>query len=339
MNAYKMPIVSVVVPMYNVERYIEKCIRSILNQSYQNFEIICVDDGCTDSTTSILKSINDRRIRLIKQKNMGLSAARNTGINAAKGLYIALLDSDDFWAQEKLSCHVAHLNNNPKVGISYCPSKFVDDDDHDLGIGQYPKINNISAKDILCRNPIGNGSAPVIRRSLLNDMREIDISEKNFRACYFDENMRQSEDIEFWIRVALNTQWKFEGIEPALTYYRVNSGGLSANLSKQFSAWKYAIDKNRKNNEVFFKRWYSLSKAYQLRYLARRAVKSGNSSDAISLINKALRCDIRILIEEPARTIATYACSLLSLLPKRLYNAIERTAISFSTQPKHYTKP
>ncbi len=326
----KLPIISVVIPMYNVEKYIEKCIQSVVGQTYKNFEIICVDDGCTDNTLKVLASFSDPRIQLVQQQNRGLSAARNTGIAVSKGVYVALLDADDFWHKEKLSQHINHLNSQPKVGVSYCPSLFVDDQDKPLGIGQFPKLKHISPKDILCRNPVGNGSSPVIRKRLLNEITydaPDPINTNKIRHCVFDETLRQSEDIELWIRIALLGTWKFEGISSPLTYYRVNAGGLSANLSKQYASWCLAIKKNLHLNKRFFNQYLSLARAYQLRYLARRAIRSGSAWLAIKLIHKALFTKPRIAIEEPARTSITYICALACLLPKSVYQELEKTAM------------
>ena len=91
-------LVSIIVPVYNVERYIEKCLCSLINQSYKNIEIICVNDGSPDNSRDIIESLikSDGRIRLIDQQNQGLSGARNTGLDAAQGEYMMFLDSDDW---------------------------------------------------------------------------------------------------------------------------------------------------------------------------------------------------------------------------------------------------
>ncbi len=89
-------LVSVVVPCYNIEKYVEKCIDSILNQTYENLEIILVDDGATDNTGKILDKIKDKRVKVIHQKNAGLSAARNSGLKIATGKYVCFIDGDDF---------------------------------------------------------------------------------------------------------------------------------------------------------------------------------------------------------------------------------------------------
>jgi glycosyltransferase involved in cell wall biosynthesis len=313
--------------MFNVAKYIEQCMQSVLAQTYKNFEIICVDDGCTDSTLDKLNQFTDPRIKIIKQKNRGLSGARNTGILAARGIYIALLDADDFWASEKLAKHVNHLNRHPEVGVSYCPSLFVDEQGKLMGIGQFPKLKRITSKDVFCRNPVGNGSAPVIRRRLLHDIATV--GPKTSRRYVFDENLRQSEDIELWLRITLQGKWKFEGISSPLTYYRVNNTGLSADLTKQYASWCFAVKKNMPGNQIFFKRYLSLARAYQYRYLSRRAISANDSWQALKLIHKAIMTQPRILIEEPHRTALTYGCALTSLLPVWLYRALEKKAMVF----------
>jgi glycosyltransferase involved in cell wall biosynthesis len=325
MNKSPLPLVSVVIPMFNVGQYIEQCIQSVLAQTFKNFEVICVDDGCTDDTLHKLARFPDPRIKLIQQSNRGLSGARNTGILASRGMYVALLDADDFWAKEKLALHINHLNTRSDVGVSYCPSLFVNEHGNSMGIGQNPKLKHITTKDVFCRNPVGNGSAPVIRKRLLKEVAFV--SDKTGRKCIFDEDLRQSEDIELWLRIALLGNWKFEGIKTPLTFYRVNDGGLSSNLSKQYASWCLAMQKNQAGYECFFKRYFALARAYQLRYLARRAIRSGDAWQAIKLVHKALLTQPKIVIEEPARTLATYGCALVSLLPHCLYRMLENTAM------------
>lgn len=329
-NINYKPIFSVVMPMYNVEKYVYQAITSVLEQSYPLLELICVDDGCTDNTVSIVNRFSDSRIRLIQQSNRGLSGARNTGINCAQGLYVAFLDSDDFWHADKLLEHLKHFYSDSDISVSYSASAFVNEYGQNMGIGQYPKTEHITAKDIFCRNPIGNGSAPIFKKSLLMQVGKPVVTESGTRIQYFDESMRQSEDVEFWLRVKLSTDAKFAGINKALTYYRVNMGGLSANLENQYQAWHYSVTKNKAINPEFFKRWSTLACAYQLRYLSRRAVQSGNRWGAIKLIHLAMLKNIRILIEEPIRTTVTYSCCLLNLLPKGLYLSLEKSAMSLS---------
>ena len=149
------PTVSVVMPVYNVERYVGEAIASVLAQTYEDFELIIVDDGGQDQSMEICEQFDDERIFIVRQKNRGLAGARNTGIAAARGKFIALIDSDDRWLPEKLALHVIHLENNPQLGVSFSPSRFIDGDGQPMRLKMRPKLDDIAPQDIFCRNPVG----------------------------------------------------------------------------------------------------------------------------------------------------------------------------------------
>ena len=260
MNSAAAPLVSVVIPTYNSAKFITQTIDSVLSQTYSNYEIIVVDDGSTDASNSICHALaqTDERIRLVWQRNKGLAAARNTGIRHSMGEYIAFLDSDDLWHPEKLSQHVKLLNQYTNVGVSYSASKFINEQGQEIGLSQQPKCQNIQAKDVFLRNPVGNGSAPVIRKAVFTEISfktDDDIQ-------FFHECLRQSEDIECWVRIATTTNWQFAGIAQALTYYRVNNGGLSANVEKQFESWQSACKLMAEYAPEFIARYQSLAKSF-----------------------------------------------------------------------------
>ncbi|TQV73793.1 glycosyltransferase [Aliikangiella marina] len=318
--------VSVVMPVYNVERYVEEAIQSVIHQSFTDFELIIVNDGSTDNSLSLCKRFNDSRIRVVTQRNRGLAGARNTGVRESSGEYVAFIDSDDKWHQDKLKHHVNHLNNNPIIGVSYSASALMDERSQLIGITQKPKLSNISIKDIICRNPIGNGSAPVIRRSVLDQSSYWVYRQGAKERCFFDETFRQSEDVEYWLRIALQSATVFSGIGKSLTFYRVNSNGLSANVSKQYLSWERAINKAWSISPKKVSPWVDLAKAYQLRYLARHAVKSHDAKLALKFIIEGIRTQPRILAEEPIKTSVTFAAALLlNCVPKRLFSQIEST--------------
>ena len=110
---------SVVIPAYNREKEIAKSIRSVLNQTFPDFEIIVVDDGSTDKTCEVVQSIKDNRIRCIRKENAGASSARNTGIAEAKGLYVSFLDSDDEWLPTMLEKQYEKFSNDDSIGFVY----------------------------------------------------------------------------------------------------------------------------------------------------------------------------------------------------------------------------
>lgn len=115
----KLPIVSIIIPLYNAQKYINECIQSILTQTFENWELILVDDGSTDDTLSICRSFEkkDCRIKVIHQENAGVSVARNTGIKAAEGNYLVFADGDDQLTADSLKCRV-NLMEQADMGIA-----------------------------------------------------------------------------------------------------------------------------------------------------------------------------------------------------------------------------
>jgi glycosyltransferase involved in cell wall biosynthesis len=113
------PLVSVVIPAYNSAAFIERAIRSVLNQDYRPLEIIVIDDGSTDNTSEVVAAL-DGAIRCERQPNAGAAAARNRGIQLSQGEFIAFLDSDDEWLPGRLEKTVRPLINNPDIGLCYC---------------------------------------------------------------------------------------------------------------------------------------------------------------------------------------------------------------------------
>ncbi len=323
-----MPKVSVIMPVYGVEKFVAEAVESVLAQSFKDFELLIIDDCSPDRSVEICKGYDDPRIKIIPHEfNRGLAGARNTGVRNAQGEYLGFLDSDDLWTLDKLEKHVAHLDANPDVGVSFSRSAFIDEDGTDTGYYQMPKLQDIEPGYYLCRNPIGNGSAPVIRKEVFADIRYQDDLHGEPEDFYFDERFRRSEDIECWIRIAVNTQWKIEGLPDALTLYRLNAGGLSASLLKQLESWEQMIEKIRSYAPEFLSRWESLARAYQLRYLSRQSIRLKDGAMAVKLFNQAIKSNSKILIQEPTRSVLTAgAAYALWILPQGLYQWIENIA-------------
>lgn len=319
------PIVSVVIPLYQTERYIAETIASVLAQTWRDFEVVVIDDGSRDSGPAIARSFNDQRMRVITQENRGLAGARNAGIAHAHGRYIALLDADDRWAPNKLERHVGQLASDPGIALSFSSSRLIDEDGKSLGLVQSPSRQSFCPEDVFCRNPVGNGSAPVIRRSALEAIAFHD--PRYGRVCWFDESFRQSEDIECWMRIAVSGAGRFAWVDEPLTDYRVNAGGLSANITAQHATWQRFRAKVADYAPDLEQQWGDLAEAYQLRYLARRAVRSGDPKAALGLLRRALWLGPRMLIEEPSRTLTTLAAvGVRAAVPDAAFDVLMRTA-------------
>lgn len=319
------PLVSVVIPLYNSAATVRATLDSVLAQTYPQLEILVVDDGSTDAGPSICRSYDDPRIRLIQQANRGLAGARNTGIRHATGSILAFVDSDDLWMPEKIERHVQHLTSRPAVGVSYSCSAFIDAGGQPLGIYQTPALHGITPELILCRNPISNGSCVVLRREVLDGIRFEANLYGTTESYWFDDSFRQSEDIECWLRIALQTAWSIEGIPDALTLYRVSSGGLSANIEKQFASWQRVLDKTAAYAPELVRLHGERALGYQLRYLARRSIREGQPRLGVKLVHQALDHYPRLWREEPLRTWITLMAAHLGVwLPQWIYRLLER---------------
>lgn len=318
-------LVSVIIPIYNVEKYISSAIQSVLNQSYTYFELLIVDDGSPDNSVESCQQFTDSRIKLIRQSNRGLAGARNTGIRHAQGEYIGFLDGDDLWQPNKLERHIEHLDSSPNVGVSFSLSAFIDDKGEFLGNYVIAKTSDITLRDLFCTNPVGNGSAPVFRRAALDDIQFQSNRYGIVENFFYDEDLRRSEDHEILLRIKLQSHWNIEGIPEALTLYRVNSSGLSANLWQQMESWEQVLAKVSSYAPDITMQWYTLALAYQSRYLARNAIRLRFGSEAVVFINLAIKHHWQILLEEPHRTLRIIlAAYTLKFLPKSIYLKLEK---------------
>jgi len=324
----KLPLVTIVMPVYNVRNYIEQAVQSVLEQTYPNFELLIIDDESPDDSIDLVRQrFSDSRIRVIRQPNRGLAGARNTGIRNARGTLIAFLDSDDFWQQEKLAKHVELMTTDANVGVSFSASLFVNEQGQSLNRIQSPYIKkDYTARNVFCRNPIGNGSAPLIRQGVLEQIAFTGSNKHGDSTDYwqyFDESLTQSEDIDCWSRIALTTATKFTLIDEPLTNYRVNNAGLSADVEAQYKTWKKFFTKLSKLSPDFVRQHGPAAAAFQCRYLARRCLVQAEGKQAAKWMWRAAKANFGALFEEPKRTIVTAGASMVfAVLPTAVQNKL-----------------
>ncbi|AQQ08408.1 putative glycosyltransferase EpsJ [Sedimentisphaera cyanobacteriorum] len=185
--------VSAVIPAYNAERTIKRAVESVLKQTAPVNEVIVVDDGSKDRTAEIAESFGDQ-IRLIRGENRGASAARNTGIKAAGSQWIAFLDCDDYWLEEKNQLQLSVLKENPHICWSAGGYKICRDESGDAKPAavndEFDESFAASYLDLYPQGLNGHTDTMLIKRSLL------------IEAGLFDENLRRSNDIDMWFRAA-----------------------------------------------------------------------------------------------------------------------------------------
>ena len=170
------PLVSVILPTYNRARLVSRSINSVLNQTYNNYELIIIDDGSTDNTKQIINSFNDNRIVYLKHNhNKHASAARNTGIAKSKGELIAFLDDDDQWLPKKLEKQIALIQKlPPKVGLIYCWMDYYNNEK--LIHKHRPKLQGSVFPMVLDQQRIGGCPTLLIRKEILINMGGFDIT-------------------------------------------------------------------------------------------------------------------------------------------------------------------
>jgi glycosyltransferase involved in cell wall biosynthesis len=189
--------ISVIVPLYNKEHHIEKSINSIINQTYSNFEVIIIDDGSSDNSLNIIRTIVDARIKIITQPNAGVSAARNRGINESKGEYITFLDADDLWEKDYLETQIKLTINYPSCDIFATNYKFRQSNGQEF----QPIIQNLpfNTTDGVLDNyfTVASNSHPPITSISVLIRRKALLSVGGFPV-----GIRSGEDLLTWARLA-----------------------------------------------------------------------------------------------------------------------------------------
>lgn len=206
---------SIVIPLYNKYEYIKKTIDSVLSQSYPHFEVIVVDDGSTDGSATIVEKISDKRIRLIKQENKGVSAARNKGIEESTFEFIAFIDGDDWWHEDFLLKITNLIKDYPHLDLFAAKFAIIRNQQMITSFEEiFPKNKNttfnlfeVGYNNRHAELPINSSNIVIKKRALLN-------------AGCFDERIHFFEDYDLFMRVAINSDVAFANFQPLSFYYQ-----------------------------------------------------------------------------------------------------------------------
>lgn len=207
------PLVSVLIPCYNVEKYIGETLDSVGRQTWPNIEIIIVDDGSQDKSVREIEHFRGRRLRLLRQRNRGASAARNVAIAASSGDYVQFLDADDILHEEKIEVQVARLQTLPARTVASCQWASFRDNPRDAKFRQEPVWGDMSGKEFLIRSWNGGGMMAPLAWMTPRSVIEA--------AGPWDETLSLNDDGEYFTRVVLASR----GItfcHNAMGYYRAS---------------------------------------------------------------------------------------------------------------------
>lgn len=221
--------ISVVVPTFNRANYLPECLDSIFAQTYPPFEVIVVDDESTDETEDVVRRYGSR-VRYIYQRNAGEAGARNTGMLAATGEWVAFLDSDDAWLPRKLELQVVALTRYSGAGACFCEDGQIDPKTLTIGAPRIlpPRARNELFRQLLERSLVGI-STVVMRRELIEE------------TGLFDTSLKWGVDWDFMARLALRTD--FVEVAHTLVFYRLHDGSVTSNLDLRVSNGIRAVKK------------------------------------------------------------------------------------------------
>jgi glycosyltransferase involved in cell wall biosynthesis len=258
-----MPKISVIIPVYNGEKTIQKTIESVLKQTWQDFELIVINDGSQDATLEVLSSIQDPRLRILSYSNAGLASSRNRGITEATGEYISFLDADDLWTSDKLEAQFQALQENPEAMVAYSWTDYIDESSQFLHSGRHITMNGNVYQHLLVNNFLENGSNPLIRKQALNQVGG------------FDSSINSVADWDMWVRLA--ALYQFVAVPLPQILYRVSAHSMSSQIKNQERECLKFIEKAFKSAPQSIQNLKSLSLSNVYQYLTFKAIEDSPS--------------------------------------------------------------
>ncbi len=238
-NNVKMPKVTVLMSVYNGEKYLREAINSILNQTFKDFEFLIINDGSTDRTAEILQSYQDSRIKITNnEKNIGLTKSLNKGLKMAKSEYIARMDADDRSFPKRLGEEVELLDTNPKVGLVGTCYEITDEDDKSFGIAKCPITDKEIRRRLLEGNAFGHGSV-MFRRECIDNIGS------------YRPEFRYGQDFDLFLRIS--EKYGVANISEPLYKFRISLNSLQkkveqdryASLARELAKQRMRLGKDK----------------------------------------------------------------------------------------------
>lgn len=232
MKLKNTPKISIIIPAYNAMDYLPETIKSVLNQTIDDFEAIIVNDGSSDDIENWFSNLKDHRVKLISQKNKGLAEARNTGIAIARGEYVAFLDADDLWKPTKLAKQLQVMEEYPEVGLVYTWVALINERSEFTGrVFQNYAEGNVW-QQLIERNIVECGSVAMVRLSCFDSVGIFDRQLSSFN---------NGEDWDMWLRIA--SVYPFKVVKEPLVYYRQLSTSASRNWEAMEKSFNIVLEK------------------------------------------------------------------------------------------------
>jgi glycosyltransferase involved in cell wall biosynthesis len=286
--------ISVIIPAYNAESFIAETLNSVLTQTHRDLEVIVIDDGSTDQTPKIIEKIarEDARVCLVLQQNAGVAAARNAGIRVAKGEWLAFLDADDIWHPEKLEKQLLCFQKSDKtVGLVYCWSILIKENSDLTGGYIAFSFQGDVGYALTYLNFIGNASAPLIRRSVVEDVGGFDFALK-------EQQAQGCEDWEFYMRIA--ERYKFNVVPEFLMSYRQQSSAMSRNERSMIKSYTLVMEQWQAKHPELSPKLFRWSQSLFYQHISFLQAQSYKPLQGFYYLSKAVQQDRMLLLSNTA---------------------------------------
>ncbi|MDB6029257.1 MAG: family 2 glycosyl transferase [Verrucomicrobiales bacterium] len=284
------PIVSVIIPAFNAEAFIEETLKSVLHQTCSDIEILVVDDGSRDCTAAIIRGFADRdpRVKFFQQQNRGVAAARNFAIQNSTGKYIAPIDADDIWHPTKLEKQVAALERaGESAAVAYSWSTSIDEKGNVFDAGPTWDLEGEVYQALVLRNFIGNASVPLFRRSAL---QKVGFYNEAFRS----RDAQGCEDWDICLRCA--EKFEYRVVREYLVGYRCYSQSMSYNHVSMGRSYELVMQEVKKRHPEIPAYVYRWSKSIFYLYLTHKSNVCGDLRNSLRWLLGALREDKAVLL-------------------------------------------
>lgn len=306
--------VSVIIAVYDGERYLAETLRSVFSQDYDEFEVIAVLDGGHDGSGAILDRVEDGRLMVVRQENAGAGAATATGLALATGQYVAFLDQDDLWEPGKLRAHVERMEEAPDLDLTFSWFTVVDAHGREMGIHSSRVRGCVGFRELVTDFVIGGTSNVVARREAL------------LEAGGVDPEVRGMYDLDLFARVARLRPGNVEAIPRELMRYRRHASQISRDIAALEREWAGLLAKLRALAPADVTAVEHLANANMYRYFARLCYEARRYEDGLRYLRRGYGEAPHAFRGDRRNWLTLGACLAGWLLPSPLLGALERLA-------------
>lgn len=306
------PLVSIIIPVFNAERFLERTLLSVLNQTYGDQEIIVVNDGSTDASAQIVAKFTDPRVKIIQQSNSGVASARNCGLRCASGEYVAFLDADDLWHPTKIQRQMEVLLSSTKMrgsGSVFALPRLIDEDDRVMFSGVFWNMAGAAATHLVTM-PVGNGSSILTRR-------ELALAVGGFDTTYKDFDAGGAEDLDFELKLA--ARFPMFVVSEYLVGYRVYRGNMSSDKGRMVRAMTAVVERHICLHAGLSKRSVNWARGRLYSYCLFNCLRSSDYAGAVKMMG-------RLILSDPAVARSQLLYHLPLTLARRAYRGIRQAS-------------